>query len=185
MTRTPPSEAPASPPPDDKDWTWVLQRPCPDCGADVGSVPGSALARRIAVWTDPWQSVLSRDDVAVRPAPTTWSPLEYACHVRDVCRLFDERLRLMLTEDGPRFANWDQDETALAERYHEQDPTTVMRELATAAAAWAASYRDVPDDAWDRPGVRSDGSEFTVLTLGQYGLHDLAHHLHDVGVDRL
>ncbi|HET6968280.1 MAG TPA: DinB family protein, partial [Ornithinibacter sp.] len=31
-------------------------------------------------------------------------------------------------------------------------------------------------------GHRSDGSEFTVLTLGQYGLHDLAHHLWDVGV---
>ena len=31
-------------------------------------------------------------------------------------------------------------------------------------------------------GVRSNGSEFTVLTLGQYGLHDLRHHLWDVGV---
>jgi hypothetical protein len=31
-------------------------------------------------------------------------------------------------------------------------------------------------------GLRSDGSEFTVLTLGQYALHDLVHHLWDVGV---
>ena len=31
-----------------------------------------------------------------------------------------------------------------------------------------------------RTGLRSDGSEFTVLTLGQYFLHDLAHHLVDV-----
>ena len=38
----------------------------------------------------------------------------------------------------------------------------------------------VRDDQWGRTGLRSDGSEFTVLTLGQYFLHDLAHHLVDV-----
>ncbi len=50
-----------------------------------------------------------------------WSPLEYACHVRDVFPLFDERLVLMLAQDGPQYANWDQDATAV-ERYAEQDP---------------------------------------------------------------
>lgn len=180
---TPRAGRPAAPPPDTKDWTWVLERPCPDCGHLASAVPGSAIARRIALWTDPWQGVLARDDAARRPAPTTWSPLEYACHVRDVCRLFDERLHLMLTQDAPRFANWDQDATAIEQRYHEQDPATVLRELAVAAAAWAASCSAVRGDAWERPGLRSDGSRFTVLTLGQYGLHDLAHHLHDVGID--
>jgi hypothetical protein len=24
--------------PDDKDWTWVLQRPCPDCGFEAASI---------------------------------------------------------------------------------------------------------------------------------------------------
>ena len=182
MTRTPSSAGPATPPPDDKDWTWVLDRPCPECGAAVHEVPADELATRITALTDPWQTVLAREDVAVRPAPTTWSPLEYACHVRDVCRLFDERTRLMLSQDRPTFANWDQDETALAERYDQQEPATVARDLAVAAAQWAGTTAGVPDDAWDRPGLRSNGSQFTVLTLGRYGLHDLAHHLHDVGV---
>ena len=31
----------------------------------------------------------------------------------------------MLTQDAPTFANWDQDETAVADRYGEQDPATV------------------------------------------------------------
>lgn len=181
-TAASPAAPPAVPPPDDKDWTWVLDERCPDCGWLSGEVPGSAIAVRILDLTEPWQGVLARPDARERPAPTTWSPLEYACHVRDVCRLFDERLHLMLEQDSPRFANWDQDATALEQRYHEQDPATVMRELAVAAAGWASSYRDVDDAAWDRPGLRSDGSQFTVLTLGRYGLHDLAHHLHDVGV---
>ncbi len=66
--------------------------------------------------------VLGTDDAAVRPAPHLWSPLEYACHVRDVNRLFDERVRLMLAEDDATFANWDQDRTAVDEDYGEPGP---------------------------------------------------------------
>jgi hypothetical protein len=49
---------------------------------------------------------------AARPTPEKWSPLEYACHVRDLLVLCDHRLDLMLTQDDPIFANWDQDEAA-------------------------------------------------------------------------
>jgi hypothetical protein len=31
--------------------------------------------------------------------------------------------------------------------------------------------------------VRSNGDEFTVESLGRYHLHDVVHHLHDVGAD--
>lgn len=168
--------------PDTKDWTWTLRERCPDCGFEAASVPAADLATRVTAFADPWPHVLARPDATTRPAPTTWSPLEYACHVRDVCRLFEERLTLVLTQDAPTFANWDQDATAVAERYGEQDPTTVAREVAVAAASFAGAYAAVPADAWERTGIRSDGSTFTVLTLGQYGLHDLAHHLWDVGV---
>jgi hypothetical protein len=34
--------------------------------------------------------------------------------------------------------------------------------------------------AWDRPGLRSNGSRFTVASLGRYHLHDVVHHLRDV-----
>ena len=57
------------------------------------------------------------------------------------------------------------------------------REVLEAAAGLAGAYAAVPDDAWERPGIRSNVSLFTVATLGQYGLHDLRHHLWDVGVD--
>ena len=50
------------------------------------------------------------------------------------------------------------------------------------AAAYAVSdlYASVPPLSWHRRGVRSDGSEFTVESLGRYHLHDVVHHLHDV-----
>jgi hypothetical protein len=37
--------------------------------------------------------------------------------VRDVFRVAQFRLGLMLTEDDPAFANWDQDETAVSKNY--------------------------------------------------------------------
>jgi hypothetical protein len=46
-----------------------------------------------------WHEVLTRPGaVRQRPSPGTWSALEYGCHVRDVLRLYDRRLRLMLAE---------------------------------------------------------------------------------------
>ena len=125
-------------------------------------------------------SALHRADARDRPAPTTWSTLEYGAHVRDVMRIFGARLDLLLTQDDPLFENWNQDATALEERYDLQDPQVVAVELAEAADSTAALFDSVGDDQWDRSGRRSNGSEFTVLTLGQYFLHDLAHHLVDV-----
>ncbi len=87
----------------------------------------------------------------------------------------------MLTEDDPQFANWDQDETAIADNYAAQDPAVVAAQLTAAGAALADSFDAVPTDAWDRTGRRDNGSEFNVVTLGQYCLHDVVHHLHDVG----
>jgi SAM-dependent methyltransferase len=116
----------------------------------------------------------------VRPAAGVWSPLEYACHVRDVHRIFDERIGMMLDHDGPRFPNWDQDQTAVEQRYGEQDPATVAAELIDAATRVAERYESVPPGAWSRRGIRSDGSEFTIETLGRYHLHDIVHHAWDV-----
>lgn len=167
--------------PDTKDWTWVLQRRCPDCGIDVCEVPIGELARYTRATVQAWQRVLGRPDVRTRPAPAVWSPLEYACHVRDVYRLFGERLTAMLEQDDPQFANWDQDATAEAERYGEQDPAEVFGELTRAGEELADLFDGVDGNAWLRPGRRSNGSVFTVESLGRYFLHDVVHHLHDVG----
>ena len=167
--------------PDTKDWTWVLQRPCEDCGFDASKVELEwipSTVRRIAA---DWQLVLIRVDVRRRPRPATWSPLEYGCHVRDVLRVFDGRFELMLTEHGPRFPNWDQDQTAMRDRYSIQDPVLVAGELTDAAQQVAARLARVSGRDWQRPGYRSNGSVFTVDSLARYMLHDLEHHLVDVG----
>jgi len=169
--------------PDDKDWTWVLDRRCPECGYDSTQITRSELPAATRSTAATWQTVLEGDDVAMRPSPSVWSPLEYACHVRDVYSLFGQRVALMLAEDDPQFENWDQDATAVQGQYSEQDPARVSVDLGAAAASLAALFESVPADAWERPGRRSNGSRFTVDSLGRYYLHDVVHHLHDVGVE--
>ena len=166
--------------PDTKDWTWVLEHPCTECGFAAAAVRYDEIPDLVRRNAGAWQTVLVRPDVAVRPDDQTWSALEYAAHVRDVFRIFRTRLGLMLTEDDPLFANWDQDATALAERYNEQDPGTVAAELAAAAASVADAFAAVPPADRERTGRRSDGARFTVTTLAQYFIHDPTHHLHDV-----
>jgi hypothetical protein len=167
--------------PDTKDWTWVLERPCEACGFNAQEYPPETFSRTIRVNAAKWIPVLERDGAAVRPSDDRWSALEYACHVRDVYRVFDERLRLMLEEDGPVFQSWDQDETAIEERYELQMPAIVSGELLDAAGTYADRFDSVESSQWDRPGTRSNGSHFTVQSLGTYGLHDPMHHLWDVG----
>ena len=40
--------------PDDKDWTWVLQRPCPECGFEAAALDvtetGTAIRANAAAW---------------------------------------------------------------------------------------------------------------------------------------
>jgi hypothetical protein len=166
--------------PDTKDWTWVLHRPCPQCGVDAGSLTAAQIPDLLRDNARGWLEVLGRDDVAARREASTWSPLEYACHVRDVHVVFDQRLALMLDEDDPAFANWDQDAAAVQGRYGDQVPREVGAQLAEAAERVADRYAGVPAEQLSRTGRRSNGAVFTITTLGQYHAHDVLHHLWDV-----
>jgi DinB superfamily len=171
--------------PDGKDWTWVLERPCPECGFDAASLSGPAVAPLVRANAGAWCAVLGQppDVLRRRPRPDRWSPLEYACHVRDVYELFTRRLHLMLTADQPTFPNWDQDATAEEDDYAAQDPAVVAGQLAEAAEGMATAFESVAGSDWERRGHRSDGATFSVLTFGRYMAHDPVHHLSDVRAD--
>ena len=171
------------PEPDTKDWTWVLERPCDYCGFDATTLDPKDVAGLIRSNAASWREVLGRGEI-VRTRPpghdVVWSALEYGAHVRDVHRLGAERVTLMLTEDNPEFADWDQDETAAESNYLAEDPAKVAYELAVAAGAFAGLLDKVKDTSWDRPGLRSNGSRFTIASFAKYALHDPVHHLKDV-----
>jgi len=171
--------------PDNKDWTWVLERRCLECGFASSELPRDQIAPMIRANAQAWRDILADDPVQLRlrERDDRWSRLEYACRVRDVFRIFDERLNLMLTSDDPTYENWDQDRTASQDRYGDQDPQAVGAELSKAAGILAGDFDRVEGAAWQRRGTRSDGAKFTVQSIGRYALHDVVHHLHDVAGD--
>jgi hypothetical protein len=167
--------------PDDKDWTWVLDRTCPECDFDASVCAPGAVAGLVRSNAEAWERLLAEGTIRPgRPDDSTWSTLEYACHVRDVYRRYDGRLALMLSEDDPLFPNWDQDASVVEHRYDEQEPVHAVEELRAAAEAIAARLDGITGAEWDRRGRRSDGAAFTIDTISRYMVHDTIHHIWDV-----
>lgn len=175
---------PQPPEPDTKNWTWVLDRPCNECGFDASSISGSAVAARLRSATASLRSAVLAPGSDMRPRPDVWSPLEYGAHVRDAYIVYGTRVASMRRVNDPLFPDWNQDETAVAERYWDQDARQVADELAVEGERLAGDLDEVTDAEWQRRGRRSDGSEFTIDSLARYLLHDVVHHLHDIGHGR-
>jgi hypothetical protein len=165
-------------PPDDRDWTYVIQEGCTECGFAPQDPETTGDRLRAAI--PAWREALADAAAMQRPEPTVWSVAEYGCHVRDASRIFRERLELMLTVDDPVFLNWDQDATAIEEAYFEQRPQLVAGDLARELSATATAFDEIGPEQWTRQGRRSNGSVFTVATFAVYFLHDIEHHVHDV-----
>ena len=169
--------------PDDKNWTWVLEKPCEDCGFEASLFDVLKTGDAIRDQGFRWSDVLQRGDATVRSKSDMWSPLEYGCHVRDVFRKFDERVKLMVNENDPQFENWDQDKTAIEDNYGGQNPSVVANELVDAAETLARRFDAIEPEQWSRRGYRSDGSAFTIESIARYLMHDPVHHLWDVGAE--
>jgi len=167
--------------PDTKDWMWVLERACPECGFDASKCEAEDVAGLIRDNAQVWERFRRNGTIRPgRPNESTWSTLEYACHVRDVYRLYRTRIECMLTEDDPLFENWDQDAAAIAHSYEQQAPEVVAAELAFAAESLASALDGVSGPSWLRPGRRSDGASFSVGTIARCMIHDPIHHAWDV-----
>ena len=169
--------------PDTKNWTWVLQRPCPECGFAAGAIAREEVPTLLRANAEAWRRYFAEtgaEDVRTRPEPAKWSPLEYACHVRDCNKVYLRRVWLMLAEDDPQYPNWDQDATAVEDEYNEQDPDKVFAELVDTTEEIAACFAALSADQWERTGHRGDGSDFTIESLARYFVHDPIHHLWDV-----
>jgi hypothetical protein len=166
-----------------------FEGPCEECGFDPSSVSAEELPAAMADVGRRFRVPLTRGlkgedlDALLRAHPIDglWSALSYACHVRDVMRVFRERTERMLTEDAPDLGWWDHEASPVEDRYDEQDPEEVAAAIETNADAYGKTLSEVSGSEWDRTGTRRSGEEFTVLTKAQYALHEANHHLLDVG----
>jgi hypothetical protein len=156
---------------------------CEECGFDYAAVPAATVSGRLRSFGSRYATALGgAPNPRRRPADGVWSPLEYACHVRDVFDVQRQRLALALREQEPVFVPMERDERAVRDAYNEQNPSTVLADLAAAAHALAdavdalseAELARVGVYPWPQPQARS------LLWLGRHSVHEGEHHLLDI-----
>jgi DinB superfamily len=116
-------------------------------------------------------------DVLRRPSqPGKWSPIEIACHLRDVDQLFTERVTKAAFADRPGFWMMDNDVVADKLRYRDADPTSVLKEHRRRREDLASLLRSLPHGAWQRTGLHPKRGEVTIEQLAEViAQHDEDH----------
>ena len=161
---------------------WV----CPECGLDYDTISPHDTINAIRSYPRRYREALGDlDDPARvemlrrRPAPTTWSALEYTAHVGDVLGWMAESFTRMLRETNPHIDYWDPDERAAARRYNDAEPETVLEDLAANAERAATALEHATPDDWTRTATFEWG-ERDLLAMARNAVHEGAHHLRDV-----
>jgi hypothetical protein len=120
------------------------------------------------------------DKLRVRPAPETWSAIEYAAHTRDVLALHVFGVEHALTVDEPVLPPIDENLVDdAAANYNTEDPGPVVAALDREATKLADVAAGAGTDAWTR-GLTIGDHRSEVRVMLEHVLHDAQHHLDDV-----
>jgi hypothetical protein len=156
---------------------------CAACGFDGSEYEPEQLLDAIRDLGPQWIRVLleSGDELRLRPAPETWSALEYASHSRDVTALHVFGVEQALTVNEPRFPEIAGDELvqSAAANYAVQDPDVVGMELEDETRKLADLAQESGSSSWSR-GITIGDARSDVRLLLEHALHDSRHHLRDV-----
>lgn len=98
-----------------------------------------------------------------RDGGTGWTVLEVLCHLRDFELVFLERARLTVEQDEPPLPFPNPDETAAANRYSEQNVSTVLDEWQANRATMTAYLRERAESDWQRVGVHPVRGRLTLF----------------------
>jgi DinB superfamily len=123
-----------------------------------------------------------RRTLARRNAPELWSPLEYACHVRDVLITQRERVLLARRVDVPAAVPMGRDERVAHDGYAESEPAEVAEEVTIAARLLANTLRRLDTADWELRIVYNwpQRRERTLRWVAVNTLHEVRHHLLDI-----
>jgi len=101
------------------------------------------------------------------PQAGKWSALEIACHLRDIDRLYAERVSKSAFSERPAF--WMMDNARVAEklRYREADPASVLKEHRRRREDLVSLLRALPHGSWKRTGLHPKRGELTIEALAE------------------
>jgi DinB superfamily len=155
---------------------WV----CPECALDYDTLTLDVLAPQARHLTSQWGRLIAGakpDALRARPAPTTWSPLEYAAHTRDVTEELTAVVSAMAAGQPPP-PMVDPDVAVIERAWNEEDPGHTLDGLVTVATAYADRVTALTPDEAAREADFSFGRR-DAFTMAQNAVHELNHHLMD------
>jgi S-DNA-T family DNA segregation ATPase FtsK/SpoIIIE len=156
---------------------------CAACEFDASEYGWAQLLEAIRNLGPQWKRLLldAGGELRKRPAPATWSALEYAAHSRDITALHVFGVEQALTMDEPKFPEIAGDELVenAAASYASEDPVIVGMELEDEALKLADLAQASGPASWTR-GVTFGSWRSDVRLLLEHALHDSHHHLVDV-----
>lgn len=162
----------------------VVER-CEECGYAYDLAAATRAGHEIEVGVAELAELLattSARTLAQRTAPQLWSPLEYACHVRDVLLTQRERVLLARRANVLSAVPMGRDERVAHEGYAEQDPIEVAEDLTVAARMLANVLRRLDTADWELRLIYNwpQRTERTLRWVAANTLHDVRHHLQDI-----
>jgi hypothetical protein len=157
---------------------------CAECAFtyDVSTAPASGTAIAAAGAEAATLLVRHATTAPKRPAPETWSALEYGCHLRDVLLVQRERVLLALRVDEPAPEPMGREERAVLDGYAEQVPSDVARQLTDASTLFAHLLGRLDADQWERRMVYNypEPAPRTLRWVAVHTEHEARHHLTDI-----
>ena len=120
---------------------------------------------------------LSREDLLAHPVPGTWSIQEVVIHLADSDGIGIDRMKRMIAEERPLLIGYD--ETKFAQRlcYADQSAADAVELFDLNRRQFARVLRQLPRDAWARPGVHSERGLVTLGGALPHYVHHFEHHL--------
>lgn len=98
----------------------------------------------------------SAADLARRPAPASWAPVEVVCHLRDTEESFLGRCRLALAMDEPPFPRSNPNRWAEERQYLAHDATVALDAFRRRRAETLLLFAGLAQADWARGGVHLD-----------------------------
>jgi DinB superfamily len=111
-----------------------------------------------------------------KPAPDKWSAMEVVCHLRDVERLWADRIVKTAFSDKPAFYVLDFEAFVAKHGYNTQDRGAALKEFARLREDNLRLLRALPASQWKRTGLHPKRGEISVERIVEIMIgHDQGH----------
>lgn len=111
-----------------------------------------------------------------KPAPDKWSAMEVVCHLRDVEKLWVNRIVKAAFSDRPAYYLLDFEALAGKHSYNTQDLASALKEFARLRADTVGLLRALPAGQWKRVGIHPKRGEVSIERTVEIMMgHDQGH----------